>query len=93
MKAYDSEALRMSRRPLLFGVLFMVVGLSFLAYGAWHLFGIYIQPAPMFELEVGLSPEKGMMWAKCLAGGSVALLGGLMIFKAKMDGKTAEKSE
>ncbi|PIP38365.1 MAG: hypothetical protein COX19_13125 [Desulfobacterales bacterium CG23_combo_of_CG06-09_8_20_14_all_51_8] len=78
--------------PIVFGVVFATIGTYFLVYGAWHLVEIYSRPAPMFDLGTGLSPEKGMMWAKCLAGASVILMGLLMIIKAKIDGK-GEKSD
>jgi hypothetical protein len=92
MNALDRQADRKLMRQLVFGIVFAGVGMCFLVYGAWNLIEIYSLPVPMFDLETGLSPEKGMMWAKCLAGASVALMGVLMIIKARMDGKQGEKS-
>lgn len=77
----------------LFGALFILAGLGFLLYGGFGLLDLYRQPVPMFDLETGLSPEKGMMWAKCLAGGSVTLMGVLMIIQGKTGGDQGKKSD
>jgi hypothetical protein len=38
----------------------------------------------MFQMEAVFTPEKGRMWSQFLAGGSVALMGVLLVIKSKM---------
>lgn len=81
-----------NNRARRYGALFIVVGLGFLVYGGLGLLDLYSRPDPMFDLGEGLSPEKGMMWAKCLAGGSVTLVGILLLIQNRLEGRRGKKS-
>jgi hypothetical protein len=72
------------RRIRLYGVIFLVVGLCLFVYSGWSLLEIYNRKTPMFQMEAVFTPEKGRMWSQFLAGGSVALMGVLLVIKSKM---------